>query len=108
MSSSTPNNINTAIKQALRRERAELIIKEGYKFEDMGEGVIAVIKPGTTAAAYWINMITPGCDCPDSLKGNNCKHEIAVEILKDEEKMWNAACAEYEARIELDDVPYGA
>jgi hypothetical protein len=106
MNSSTPNNINAAIKQANRRERALNILKEGYKFEDMGEGVIAVTKPGTTAAAYWLNMITPGCDCPDAMKGNNCKHEIAWEILQDEAKMWDAACAEYDARIEADDVPY--
>ena len=81
--------INQAIAQANRFTRAMNILKEGYTFhKDADREVIAVCKPGEEKATYWINMLTPGCDCPDSMKnGNRCKHELAWSILEDEREM---------------------
>ena len=93
------NNINTAIAEALRMERALTILKEGYSFTDeLGDGtLIAVCKPGKLAAAYWIMF--GKCDCPDFMKtGRDCKHMIASEIKQDEEAMMEALCKEWEAR----------
>ena len=100
MNINTANNINTARRQANSYAKAQEIIKEGYCFhKDADSDVIAVIKPGTTAAAYWINMIEPGCDCPDYMKhpGTFCKHTMAWDILQEEAAMWEAQCAEYDA-----------
>ena len=91
-------NINQAINQANRLQRALTILKEGYKLTDeLGDGsLIAVCKPGRLAASYWI---TDGeCDCPDRAKGNICKHELAWDVLKAEEEMMEALCKEWEAR----------
>jgi hypothetical protein len=66
--------------------------------------VVAVCKPGSLAAAYWLNMLSEGCDCPDSLKGNYCKHEMCWDAIQAEAKdvaaMLEAQCAEYEWRAE--------
>jgi hypothetical protein len=37
----------------------------------------------------------PGCDCPDAMKGNDCKHEIAYDLLQAEA----AAAADEEASM---------
>ena len=98
-------NINDAIAQANRNTRALQILKEGYKFTKEASGSIAVCKPGELHASYFIGEHvdgTTGCDCPDKAKtGKPCKHEIAWNILQDEEadeaRMWEAQCAKWEA-----------
>ena len=93
-------NINTAIAEANRLNRAFEIIKAGYTFtKDADSDVVAVCKPGDLHASYWINMLSPGCDCPDHMRtGRPCKHMMALEIKKEEEAMMEALCAEWEAR----------
>ncbi len=94
------SNINTAIAQANRFSRAIQIIKDGYCFTVENSGSIAVCKPGRLAASYWI---TDGeCDCPDRMKGNVCKHELAWEILEDERANMEAQCAEYDRRAAME------
>jgi hypothetical protein len=98
----TPRNAQEAMQQALRFERAKQIIKEGYTFhQDADSDVVAVCKPGSLAAAYWLNMLSDGCDCPDFLKTHKpCKHMIAWEILEDDAANMEAQCAEYDLRAE--------
>jgi SWIM zinc finger len=98
-------NINLAVQQANRYERAKTLLKEGYTFhKDQGSDVVAVCKPGRLAASYWLNMLSEGCDCPDFLKrGQPCKHMLAWDILEAkamEEAGLEAQCAEYEWRAE--------
>jgi hypothetical protein len=101
MTNRTPRNAQEAMMQALRFERAKQILKEGYTFHpDADSDVVAVCKPGSLPAAYWLNMLEPGCDCPDFLKrGQPCKHMIAWEILE-ATASFEAQCAEYEWRAE--------
>lgn len=83
----TPKNAVEANEQAKRLDRAKALLAEGYTFyRDADSEVIAVCKPGRLAASYFINMLTPGCDCPDFLKTEQaCKHMYAYEILQNEE-----------------------
>ena len=103
MNANTPRNAQQAIAQANRFDRARQIIKEGYTFTDMGDGGIAVCKPGKLAASYWIDgPFCKGCDCPDATKnGNRCKHMLAWESINAEEAAelegLEAQCAEYDA-----------
>lgn len=107
MNINTPKNAQQALQQATRFDRAEQIIKEGYTFhKDADSEVIAVCKPGSTAAAYWINMLSEGCDCPDYMKNcAACKHMIAWEILKEEEAGLEAQCKQWEEENPLDCIP---
>lgn len=103
-----PTNINTAIAQANRLSRAQALLTEGYTFtQDAVTEMVAVCKPGELGAAYWIGEHMDGrtgCDCPDALKGNKCKHELAWKLIKDaqdkaeDEAMWEAICAEHDER----------
>ena len=99
-------NINEAIAQANRNTRALQIIEEGYTFtQDADTKMVAVCKPGKLAASYFIGEHVDGsngCDCADKAKtGKPCKHEIAWNILQDEEaneaRMWEAQCAQWDA-----------
>ncbi len=98
-----PRNASDAIAQANRFDRAKQLLTDGYTFhKDADSDVVAVVKPGTTAAAYWLNMITEGCDCPDYMKNSRpCKHMIAWDILQAQEAEelagLEAQCAEYDA-----------
>jgi hypothetical protein len=94
------NNINTARREANSYAKALEILKAGYTFtKDAETEVIAVCKPGRLAASYWLNMMEPGCDCPDYMKrGNFCKHTMAWGILQEEEASMEAQCAEYDLR----------
>jgi SWIM zinc finger len=94
------NNINEARRMANSYAKAQQIIKEGYTFhKDADSDVIAVCKPGRLAASYWINMLEPGCDCPDYRKhGKYCKHTLANGILEDDAANMEAQCAEYDLR----------
>ena len=94
-------NINEAIAQANRRERAEKIIQEGYSFtKDADSGMVAVCKPGDLHASYWIGEHvdgSTGCDCPDRVKtGKPCKHEIANNILESEKTEFEAMAERWE------------
>jgi hypothetical protein len=92
-----PRNAQEAMAHALRHERALQIVAEGlYSFyADKDTDAVAVCRKGSFAATYWLNLMEPGCDCPDSLKGNYCKHERAWSILQD-----NAAAADEQANME--------
>jgi hypothetical protein len=81
----SPKNAQEALQQANRLQRARAILAEGYTFhKDKDSEAVAVCKPGRLAASYWINLLSEGCDCPDSMKGNDCKHLLAWDILQTE------------------------
>lgn len=102
----TPKTASEAARLATLAERAEQIIRDGYTFSRDAElGVTYVCKPGHLLASYWI---TDGkCDCPARQREalGTCKHQIAAEILRDEEKRVAAQVAQleeaYEARYYL-------
>lgn len=92
-------NINDAIAQANRRERALNILEEGYTFTQEND-MVAVCKPGELHASYWIGEhvdSSTGCDCPDRVKtGKPCKHEIANDILQADEAHFEAMAQKWE------------
>jgi hypothetical protein len=105
MNTINPRNASEALRYARTAERAQNILKEGYTFHrDPNSDVVAVCKPGRLAASYWLNMLEPGCDCPDFRKHKDyCKHTLASEMLEareDEEAGLEAQCAEYDLRAE--------
>ena len=88
-----PTNATEALRVARAEEKAKVIISEGYTFEKQeGTELIAVCKPGHSAAAYWIwdapDGFWQGCNCPASVAngGNFCKHTLAYERLLEEEE----------------------
>lgn len=93
-------NINEAIAQANRNTRAQQIIEAGYTFTKEASGSIAVCKPGELHASYFIGENvdgTNGCSCADKAKtGKPCKHEIAWDLLQDEEARFEAQAAQWE------------
>jgi hypothetical protein len=101
-----PRNAQEAKAHALRHERAVQIVKEGlYSFyADKDTDAVAVCRKGSFAATYWLNLMEPGCDCPDAVKGNFCKHERAWAIIQDEaaarladeEAIMEAQCKQWE------------
>ena len=94
------NNINTAIAQANRNTRAQQILKDGYTFTQEASGSVAICKPGELHASYWIGEQvdgTNGCDCADKAKtGLPYKHELAWNMLQDEEAQFEAMAAKWE------------
>lgn len=118
------NSINEAIAQANRNARALNMKAEGYYTLAYANWLtVEVYKPGNQNMRpdYTVNRAESTCTCPDFGKtGKICKHQMFVELMlankpeaqtalaeaKEEAAMWNAVCAEYEARIEADDVPY--
>ena len=96
-----PRNAQQALQQARLHERAQAILAAGYQFiEDKDTDVVAVVKPGRLAASYWINLLSEGCDCPDAMKGNYCKHRAAWKLLQeqaaDDAANMEAQCAAWE------------
>jgi hypothetical protein len=112
-----PTEAQAAVRQAIRWERAQQIIADGYGFVfDEQLQTVDVIKPGRLAAQYtiWLDGDLEGrkgCDCPDMVKtGEPCKHYLAASfIAKNREEEEDAArCAEYEARMAAcEDEVYG-
>ena len=100
----TPRTPAEALRYARTWERAQNLIAQGYGFWQT-EGAaptdaVAVLKPGETSPAYWLNEAFSGldtCTCPDFEKhGDYCKHLIAWdEVCRDA-----ARCAEYEAMMQ--------
>lgn len=99
---SQARNASEALQQAIRFDRAKQVLAEGYTFhKDADTEAIAVCKRGSTAAVYWIDLLSTGCDCPDRLKtGKECKHELAYEFLQaektEEAGMWESICRQWE------------
>src|SRR5207245_2019593 len=90
-----PKDAATALRLALRYERAKQILAEGYTFpRDEELQTIFVCKPGRLFAHYWI---TDGkCDCPDFLKhADFCKHTLAVYLQDEEDRQADEQAAEY-------------
>ena len=79
----TPRNANEALAQAVRMERAEQIIRDGYSFfPDTELDMIAICKPGSLHADYQLTEGGTVCDCKDFAKtGLACKHIIANSIV---------------------------
>jgi hypothetical protein len=116
MAHNKPRNAQEALQQAVRLERAKQLIEEGYTFtKDADTNMVAVCKPGELHAAYWIGEHvdgTNGCDCPDAVKGNYCKHEICWDMIQanaqqalpltdaDEAAMWEAQCKKHDEENE--------
>lgn len=113
----TPRNANEARRLANSYEKALTMAAEGYTFEKMESGSIAICKPGRLAASYWIGEHldgTNGCDCPDFTKnGSFCKHTIFVLIewekeaqealhKAEEEEMFEEQCREYDTRAKYE------
>ncbi len=59
---------------ARRRERGRDLYKAG-KVRKVGNGVYAVA--GSDGSEYLVTLHPAGCPCPDSGKGNRCKHHYA-------------------------------
>ena len=109
MTNTQPRNVQEALAQANRLQRAQQILKDGYTFtQDADTQMVAVCKPGELHAAYWIGEHvdgTNGCDCADRVKTQKpCKHEHAWELVKaeqaDEARMWEAQCKQWEEENE--------
>lgn len=88
MTTTTPRTAIEARDLAVRNERARQIIAEGYSFfadADPDMDLVAVCKPGSLAAAYWITQRGTVCDCKD-FEGNrkHCKHIFAWQIVQAE------------------------
>jgi hypothetical protein len=106
----SPKNAQEALQQANRLQRARAILAEGYTFhKDKDSEAVAVCKPGRLAASYWINLLSEGCDCPDSMKGNDCKHLLAWKLLEtekaDDAANMEAQCKQWEEENPLDCIP---
>jgi SWIM zinc finger len=90
-----PRNAQEALAQAIRHDRAQRILDEGYTFEhDADLNCIYVCKPGALSFSYIIHGDAEnltgkaGCDCPDMQKtGKACKHYLAARILQDEQRL---------------------
>lgn len=87
-----PTNAVDALRLARAEEKAIQIIAEGYTFEPQeGTELVAVCKPGQSAAAYWIwdapDGFWQGCNCPASVAngGAFCKHLQAYRRIQEEE-----------------------
>ena len=101
----TPKNATQALRLIRTTERANNLISEGYTFfEDKEADYVAVCKPGREAASYFMSTENGDfkCECPDFVKnGDYCKHTICWGSMQDEAEMWEAICAEVDARAEV-------
>jgi hypothetical protein len=102
-----PADASSALRQAVRHERALQIIEEGYSFLfDAGTATVDVVKPGRLAAEYtiWLDGDIngrKGCDCPDMVKtGEPCKHYHAAMIVFEKRTAQEEEDAERCARYE--------
>jgi len=94
-------NATDALRLAMTAERAAKLLSEGYTFSYEGCDAVAVCKPGRLAASYIINIHTGECDCPDFQNPQHkdfCKHTLCWAEIESERQMWEAICAEEEAR----------
>ena len=90
-----PKDVQTALRLALRFERAKLILAEGYTFSvDEEMQTVYICKPGRLFAHY---IIYQGqCDCPDFTTHRDfCKHTLAYALRQEED----AQCEAYERMI---------
>src|SRR5437016_5948692 len=94
-----PKTATEALRYARTAEYASTLIEQGYEFELVGDCVL-INKPGDLHFTYQIDRCGK-CDCPDFVKhGNYCKHTLCYQEILENEEMWNAICAEEEARRE--------
>ena len=108
MTTNQPKDIQTALRHALRLERAKQILAEGYTFwKDPEFDIIGVCKPGRLYAHYWIHEGT--CDCPDFEQyGDLCKHTLAVDIQNAEDAAIDAQAAQWaEGEANAEDFEFG-
>lgn len=76
----TPKKAEDIARLAKRTSAATETIKLGYTYWTDETGV-AVCKPGTLAAEYWITE--NGCSCPDfAHHGDFCKHTVAAAYVQ--------------------------
>jgi hypothetical protein len=96
-----PKDASEANAQAIRLERAQQIIVDGYGFEfDEVFPQCFIRKPGSRRIAYTVDAVNGGCDCLDMTKtGRPCKHYLAVWLLmeKAREEEDAATVAQYDA-----------
>lgn len=99
-----PTNAVDAFRLSRSFERAQTMQNEGYTFwQDREIEVVHVCKPGDLHASYTIGEQLPGmldgCSCPDYQRhGGYCKHTLCWDMVKEEEMMWQALCAEEDFR----------
>ena len=110
----TPKNASVALRLAIRHERAQQIITEGYTFHyDALLGITYVCKPGESTATYCIcdksEIVAPngGCSCPDYQNPAHqdfCKHSLALAIYQthQEELNFEAMCEDYDLRAQYE------
>ena len=105
MNTNRPKDIQTAMRHALRLERAKAILEAGYTFsEDKDLDTIFVCKPGRLFADYQI--ASGKCDCPDFAEHKDvCKHTLALEIKNAEDTAIDAQAAQYAEEQFLNPLP---
>ena len=110
------NTINQAIAEANRNTRAQNMKAEGYYLQTGDWNKVEIFKPGNAGLLpdYTVNRTEATCTCKDFEKTNKtCKHQMFVELeaekypqaqeVMEEAKMWEAICAEYDARARYEE-----
>jgi len=105
-----PTNATEALRLARTNEKAKAILTEGYTFELHPEiKVVTVCKPNQPYATYFINLsdtdavFSEGCSCPDyQNRGEYCKHILAYETLKAEERAEEKRLVQREDELEAE------